>query len=56
MKVRRTFSLRVKTVEILERLAKEHDLTAADVVDRAIRVINRRGKDMLYVKELPKTY
>ena len=56
MKVRKTFSLKVETVKILERLAKEYDLTPADVVDRAIRVTNRRGKDMLLVKELPKTY
>jgi len=55
IKVPLRVSIKAETYKILERLAGEYELDKWQVVERAIRVFNRRGKDMLY-GELPRNY
>lgn len=55
IKVPLRVSIKPETYKILNRLAREYELDKREVVERAIRVLNRRGKDMLY-DELPRNY
>lgn len=55
IKVPLRVSIKPETYKILDRLAREYELDKREVVERAIRVLNRRGKDMLY-DALPRNY
>jgi len=55
IKVPLRVSIKPETYKILNRLAREYELDKREVVERAIRVLNRRGKDMLY-DALPRNY
>jgi len=55
VKVPLRVSIKPETYKILDRLARAYELDKGEVVERAIRVLSRRGKDMLY-DALPRNY
>jgi len=50
-----TVYMRPQTYRILERLSADYGLEKKEIIERAIRVLNRRGQDML-TRELPRNY
>lgn len=55
LKVPLRVSIKPETYRILEHLSSDYGLDKGETVERAIRVTNRRGKDML-LRPLPKNY
>jgi len=55
LKVPLRVSIKPGAYKILERLAWYYGLDKGELVERAIRITNRRGKDML-LRPLPKNY